>query len=55
MIWRQCFSFVLASPPTSDAFSNSVTLRPPQYLGGALTVLAVVLLAPADRGATGEL
>lgn len=29
-----------------------VTLRPPQYLGGALTVLAVLLLAPADRGAT---
>ncbi|HEY1622477.1 MAG TPA: DMT family transporter [Streptosporangiaceae bacterium] len=26
-----------------------VTLRPPQYIGGALTVLAVVLLAPADR------
>jgi drug/metabolite transporter (DMT)-like permease len=27
-----------------------VTLRPPQYLGGALTVIAVLLLAPADQG-----
>lgn len=28
-----------------------VTLRPPQYLGGALTVLAVLLLAPATQDA----
>jgi drug/metabolite transporter (DMT)-like permease len=28
-----------------------VTLRPPQYLGGALTVIAVLLLAPADQRA----
>jgi hypothetical protein len=26
-----------------------VTLRPPQYAGGALTIVAVLLLAPADR------
>jgi drug/metabolite transporter (DMT)-like permease len=28
-----------------------VTLRPPQYAGGALTILAVLLLAPADPDA----
>ncbi|HEX3311000.1 MAG TPA: DMT family transporter, partial [Streptosporangiaceae bacterium] len=28
-----------------------VTLRPPQYAGGALTIVAVLLLAPADRDA----
>jgi drug/metabolite transporter (DMT)-like permease len=27
-----------------------VTLRPPQYLGGALTVIAVLLLATANQG-----
>ena len=27
-----------------------VTLRAPQYAGGALTVIAVLLLAPADSG-----
>jgi drug/metabolite transporter (DMT)-like permease len=26
-----------------------VTLRPPQYAGGALTIIAVLLLAPADQ------
>ena len=29
-----------------------VTLRPPQYAGGALTILAVLLLAPADPDAS---
>ncbi len=28
-----------------------VTLRPPQHLGGALTIIAVLLLAPASQGA----
>jgi drug/metabolite transporter (DMT)-like permease len=28
-----------------------VTLRPPQYVGGALTIVAVLLLAPADPDA----
>jgi inner membrane transporter RhtA len=28
-----------------------VTLRPPQYAGGALTIIAVLLLASADHGA----
>jgi threonine/homoserine efflux transporter RhtA len=28
-----------------------VTLSAPQYAGGALTMIAVLLLAPADRGA----
>lgn len=28
-----------------------VTLRAPQYAGGALTIIAVLLLAPADRAA----
>ena len=29
-----------------------VTLSAPQYAGGALTMIAVLLLAPADRGAS---
>jgi SAM-dependent methyltransferase len=39
----------LDTTSSAAAIFLGVTLRPPQYLGGALTILAVLLLAPAGR------